>query len=428
MRKKQDILKTIYYEPYRFGHWSGFRDLTEMNNDWLRLFMRSTEDITLQGHRGSFKTSTLALFLALHAIVKPNETVLIFRKTATDVTEILRTVKNLLTSPLFGDVVKTLYNHNLALLRATSMEITTNLMTSNKGAPQIGGVGIGNSVTGKHADIIITDDIVNVKDRVSRAERERTKLAYQELQNIKNRGGRIINTGTPWHKDDCFSLMPDAIKYDCHQSGLMTDEEIAEMKKRMTPSLFAANYELKHIASENIIFTEPVIGAEESSVFGGWMHVDSAFYGEDYTALSIMSYHDDHFYLYGKMWRKNVQDCYEYIQDAYDHFLCPKLWNEKNADKGMVARDLRNKGMRVQTYDESTNKHIKIVTYLKAIWADIIFVDGTDEEYINQICDYNEDAEHDDAPDSAACLARVMYKRARKKRYESILGLYDLEQ
>ena len=57
------------------------------------------------------------------------------------------------------------------------------------------------------------------------------------------------------------------------------------------------------------------------------------------------------------------------------------------------------------------NKHMKIVTYLKSIWKDVIFVEGTDQEYIDQICDYFEDAEHDDAPDSAASLARILYKK-----------------
>ena len=38
--------------------------------------------------------------------------------------------------------------------------------------------------------------------------------------------------------------------------------------------------------------------------------------------------------------------------------------------------------------------------------ADIVFVRGTDAEYINQILDYTEQAEHDDAPDSAASVCR----------------------
>ena len=157
-----------------------------------------------------------------------------------------------------------------------------------------------------------------------------------------------------------------------------------------------------------------------SCVLNGTAHVDAAFYGEDYTAFTAMAYHDGKFYIYGKLWRKHVQDCYDDILGLYKSLLCDKLWMETNADKGMVAKEIKGKGVRVATYAESMNKHIKIVTYLKAIWKDVIFVDGTDEEYIDQICDYNEDAEHDDAPDSAACLARLMYRKANRPEYQSI--------
>ena len=69
--------------------------------------------------------------------------------------------------------------------------------------------------------------------------------------------------------------------------------------------------------------------------------------------------------------------------------------------------------MRVVTYNENLNKYIKIVTYLKAIWPDVVIVEGTDEQYLNMILDYTEDAVHDDAPDSASCLARLLYKPTR---------------
>jgi hypothetical protein len=41
----------------------------------------------------------------------------------------------------------------------------------------------------------------------------------------------------------------------------------------------------------------------------------------------------------------------------------------------------------------------------------VVFVQGTDQEYINQICDYNENAEHDDCPDSLASLIRKLWNR-----------------
>lgn len=39
------------------------------------------------------------------------------------------------------------------------------------------------------------------------------------------------------------------------------------------------------------------------------------------------------------------------------------------------------------------------------------FLEGTDKAYIAQIMDYTEQAEHDDAPDSAACICRIFDRR-----------------
>ena len=91
--------------------------------------------------------------------------------------------------------------------------------------------------------------------------------------------------------------------------------------------------------------------------------------------------------------------------------MCHRVSLETNADKGMVGKELRNMGLRVSLYAEKMNKYLKIVTYLKTIWKDVVFVQGTDSEYINQICDFNENCEHDDAADSCASLARILYKK-----------------
>lgn len=415
--ERKRILKLLWENPIEIGHWVGFKDLTELHNDWLRDFLYTKEDQTLQAHRGSFKTTTLSLFFAIHSIIAPNETILYFRKTGGDVAEIARQTCNILRSGCLRQIVQILYGKDLVLIKGTSGEIQTNLSTTIKGASQITGLGIGTSITGKHADIIVTDDIVNVNDRISAAEREHTKIAYQELQNIKNRGGRFINTGTPWHKEDAFVLMPNIRKFDCYSTGLISKKQLQAIKDSMSPSLFAANYELRHIASEDVIFDDPQVGGNPSMCQNGIMHIDSAFYGEDYTAWTIAKKVEGKYYLYGKMKRKHVEDCYPEMMADYQRFLCGKVYNELNADKGMIAKELRKQGMRVVTYNENMNKYLKIVTYLKAIWKDVIFVQGTDEEYIQQICDYFEEAEHDDAPDSAASIARILYPKKEESEY-----------
>lgn len=102
--------------------------------------------------------------------------------------------------------------------------------------------------------------------------------------------------------------------------------------------------------------------------------------------------------------------------------MASKIYCEDNGDKGYLCKELRAKGERVVRYHEDTNKYIKITSYLKAVWPDVIFVEGTDPEYINEICDYNENAEHDDAPDSAASSVRVLWsKKTSDNAYQSIL-------
>ena len=417
---REQALELLWDNPIKIGHWVGFKDLTQLHNRWLRAFLYGTEDQTLQGHRGSFKTTVLSLFLAIHAVIAPNETTLFFRKTGADVGEVIRQTANILQSSCMREIVRALYGKELYLVTCSASQIQTNLSTSIRGSSQIVGLGIGTSITGKHADIVITDDIVNVNDRVSQAERERTKLAYMELQNIRNRGGRFINTGTPWHKDDAFTLMPNIHKFDCYSTGLMTEAQIADIKKRMSSSLFAANYELKHIASEDVIFADPKIGADSNLVLQGTAHLDAAFYGEDYTALTIAGIHDGKFYVFGKCWRRHVDDVMSEIVAWCDKFNIERLHCELNADKGYVAKKLRERGLVVSTYNEHQNKYIKIVSYLKFEWEDVIFVNGTDKEYIEQICDYNENAAHDDCPDSLSSLIRIIGRRKYEADQTSI--------
>ena len=65
------------------------------------------------------------------------------------------------------------------------------------------------------------------------------------------------------------------------------------------------------------------------------------------------------------------------------------------------------------------NKFVKISTYLRSNWKNIAWLEDTDPEYINEILDYSEFAEHDDSPDSAASILRKMETRPK---YHSVKG------
>ena len=56
------------------------------------------------------------------------------------------------------------------------------------------------------------------------------------------------------------------------------------------------------------------------------------------------------------------------------------------------------------------NKYLKITSYLYHYWDRVYFHTDTDKEYLDQILDYNQFAEHDDAPDSLSCAIRIWDK------------------
>lgn len=408
---REAAIAILLNEPVKIGYAVGFDKLTALHNRWIIEMIRGTQDKTLQAHRGSYKTTCVSIALACIFVLLPNKKTLFLRKTDADVKEVIRQVRNILLSPPMQEAARLIHGNDMVLITQTASELSSNLPGDSKGTSQLVAMGINGSITGKHFDRIFTDDIVNVQDRTSKAERDRTKIVYQELQNIRNRGGRIFNTGTPWHKEDCFSLMPNIERHDCYSTGLISKEQLQIIREAMTASLFAANYELRHIASDDVIFTSPQTGADPALAEQGICHIDASYGGEDGTAFTICKKSGGKYYIYGRLWQKHVDDCLPEIIRLRKAFNAGIIYCERNADKGYLAKALRDKGERADTYHEKTNKFVKITSYLKSEWKNVVFVAGTDAEYINQICDYTENAEHDDAADSAASIVRKLWNK-----------------
>ncbi len=420
--ERAEVLQILREYPYTYGHAVGFDKLNPINNEWIKAFIYGhgdgEEEHTLQAHRQSYKTTSVSVALALIIILYPNETTKFFRKTDAAVKEIMAQVSKMLKHSTTRNLVRKIYgpNVNLKLTVDNALEISTNLMNDPRGTSQLCAGGIKSSITGQHYDRIFTDDIVTIEDRTSRAERELTKTKYLELKNIINDGGRIENTGTPWHKEDAFTLMPEPERWPWNKTGIISKRKIQKLREELSPSLFAANYELKHIASEDVIFTDPKTGAPQEKVLNAQVvHIDAAYGGEDFTALTIAKKTEGKYYIYGRIWQRAVDEVLPEIIREKNRLLGGCIYCETNGDKGYLAKTIREKykdqGVKVSTYNETTNKYIKIVTHLKGDWANIVFIEGTDPEYIQQILDYNEFVEHDDAPDSAACSIRILHPR-----------------
>ena len=192
MTKTEEIVTFFLEHPEELGKLVGFKDLTPLHGEWIREMINGTEDYTLQAHRGSYKSSCLAVAIAILMILRPMRNIIFLRKTDNDVAEMLGMVSKILKQKIMEDLVYRIYQRPLMITGESASHLSTSLWQSPMGAPQLLGLGIRSSITGKHSWYVITDDICNKDDRVSRAEWERTKLQYDELKNIRNKGGRIL--------------------------------------------------------------------------------------------------------------------------------------------------------------------------------------------------------------------------------------------
>ena len=407
MSERSDVTELLRH-PERIGWGVGFKELTPMHGEWIQAMVWGNKDYTLQAHRGSFKSSCLAVAIALLMVLYPRRNIIFLRKTDSNVAEMMTMVSKILGTQVMKGICSWVHRKKPLKIVSESLDhISTNLWHSPMGSYQLQGFGMRTSITGKHAFYVITDDICNIDDRISRAERQHTIAQYDELQNIRNRGGRIINLGTPWHKEDVFSKMPNIHRYDCYTTGLIDKEKLDELRRSMAPSLFAANYELVHIASEDAYFeTSPVFTEDDSLLRDGISHIDASYGGKDYTAFTCATRRDGVIYLYGRLWHCHVSKVLDECIAEAERLMCWPMLCEDNGDKGFLEDEIRNRDCYGKRYCEHQNKMIKITTYLRKWWPKIVFLRGTDPEYINQIMDYTEDAEHDDAPDSAAVCCR----------------------
>ena len=139
------LLKRIEEYPYKFAHLVGFDLLTEMHNEWIKDFVFGSEDLTLFVHRGSYKTVSVSVAIALLIVLQPDKSIMFMRKTDNDIAEVIKRVSAILQTDIFKAIVYMIYGIELKLLTDTNSCINTNLNITNRGTPQLLGIGVNGS-------------------------------------------------------------------------------------------------------------------------------------------------------------------------------------------------------------------------------------------------------------------------------------------
>ncbi|HUR54005.1 MAG TPA: hypothetical protein VMZ71_07730, partial [Gemmataceae bacterium] len=128
--------------------------------------------------------------------------------------------------------------------------------------PSVAAFGVGAGSTGTRADLLVCDDIVDVRALHSKAERGRTAAYFQDnLMNLLEPDGRFWGLCTPWHPDDLNARLKANGAYALFRRSIganlepvwperWTPELLAQRRSEIGAASFARGYHLLPVAEE----------------------------------------------------------------------------------------------------------------------------------------------------------------------------------
>jgi hypothetical protein len=428
-----NFARKIKWKPHLLGSVLGYEKLTDLHSDWIKECWDSAGSHGLMAFRGSYKTTSVVIIgIVRYFLFFPEARILLVRKTHEEACKVIKAVSKAFEKPELLGLFNLVHGNTPQKTIDKNNELLFNFKEVVTIEPSLTAKGIKDAVTGAHFDVIIADDIIGIQDRLSHAEREKVKESIRELAgNVIDPGALTIWLGTKWAKGDGWDVIETFTKVNKYPESVyntfIPKEEIEEKQKRLTPFLRAINYELELTADESLLFSNPIYSdGWDFSVKNAVAHVDAAFDGDHFCALTIMAPLEGEgentvYQAIGFTYPGHIEDWYDRIIEICILYRVKYLHEETNPDKGMSAKALTARKLTVKSYNESQNKHLKISTNLYRFWKRIKWAPESDTDYMSQVTDYKEGSEPDDAPDSAASLLREEYTKggaAARAKYE----------
>ena len=131
--------------------------------------------------------------------------------------------------------------------------------------PSVAAFGIGAGSTGTRADLLICDDVVDVKAIHSPAQRDRTAEDFlNNLLNLLEPDGRFWGLSTPWHADDLNARLKKNPSYALYRRPVGPElqsvweehwptEALARRRAEIGAAAFARGYRLTPLAEDELV-------------------------------------------------------------------------------------------------------------------------------------------------------------------------------
>ena len=235
--KQKNLLDRIKNEGHKIGHLIGYDDLTEFHSKLIKEIVCGKENTSYCIHRGAYTSSTVCLGIALHVLIRPKNKILLMVQNKFIAQMRLNTIKNILESKEIQALSNLLYDNTFAV-KIKNRCLTISLDRFNI---QLTCIGTDKKeLIGNHEkELYIIDDIQNIEDVYSKAIREEKLKIFTEISKFE---GRCLLFDHAWCYDDLFRYIRGNYIYDCYDTGLLTEDKINEIRLKLTPSMFSAQY------------------------------------------------------------------------------------------------------------------------------------------------------------------------------------------
>lgn len=254
---------------------TGRRLVDPVFHGWLCDALTTKEDVMILVPRRFMKTTWVKIKLIQNILINPLVRQGLFSSTSSLVEQELADIKRMLCNPtlreLFPEIIKAPGKKFNNWERATADGITI-FRDPEQGSPpqenQIEVYGVGSTVTGKHFDIHIYDDLINEKTTQTLEQINKTREWYGYIQSVLEPGGQEIYIGTPYHYSDITTFIAQEGIYDkvykraAIENGKIiysyyTQKMLDKIKKRSTPYQFSCQYLCNPIPLEDQLFPPP---------------------------------------------------------------------------------------------------------------------------------------------------------------------------
>lgn len=411
MRNDKQI-ERIRKHPLFLAQILGYKKLKQIHEDWIKWSWLTPGDTYLQAHRDSYKTTSVIVVGTIWRLLfNPNLTIALIRKSEKGASATLGEITKQYESEALQYVYSEYFDCKFKLkdYNKQQLNLPTREMISKENNIEV--FGKGGNITGFHYDLLLIDDIITMKDRYSKAERESTKEYLYEMKNIKKATGKIIYTNTPWHVDDASVCMPTPKKYPLGSIDIPemnTPEKLKELQS-LPADLYGCNYLLRNdIAKEGALIPDMKFKNFIPGV-NCYGYLDPGYGGDCTTGLTLIQEVGKDLIVKGFAWKEHVLDLKSKINIACKNNNCIMLFIERTGVNDRVWREIREIYNLNLGVDEKENKHFKITYYIKNRRDNLYFDDECQSTYLEQIRLYEEGQVPNEGPDTLAALIRQKF-------------------